>query len=165
MDISLKLFKFSEVCLIVKSRWCLFMEDVRDLLQNLSRKYETLQKNSCRLVEENLTLAHSHILYEISKHSKPTMQQIADNVGVDITTFSRQVQSLVKIGLVEKRVNPSDRRIFFLVLTEKGVHTLSHLNMILSTRLNQNIEGLSEFEKNTIMQALKILTKALNSHK
>ncbi|MET3729600.1 DNA-binding MarR family transcriptional regulator [Fictibacillus halophilus] len=141
------------------------MEDVRDLLQNLSRKYETLQKNSCRLVEEDLTLAHSHILYEISKHSKPSMQHIADNVGVDITTFSRQVKSLIRTGLVEKRVNPNDKRISFLLLTEKGVHTISHLNTILSTRLNQNIKGLSEFERNTIIQALKILTKSLSTTK
>lgn len=149
----------------METRWCLIVEDVRDLLQNLSRRYETLQKNSCRLVEEDLTLALSHILNEISKHSKPSMQNIADNVGVDITTFSRQVKSLIRMGLVEKSVNPSDKRISFLLLSEKGVHTLSHLNMILSTRLNKNIEGLSEFERNTIMQALKILTNALNDHK
>lgn len=140
------------------------LEDVRDLLQNLSRKYETLQKNSCRLVEEDLTLALSHILYEISKHSEPSMQFIAENIGVDITTFSRQVKSLIRMGLVVKRVNPNDKRISILRLTEKGFHTLSHLNTIVSTRLNQNIEGLSEFEKNTIMQALKILTKAI-THK
>lgn len=149
----------------METRWCLIVEDVRDLLQNLSRRYETLQKNSCRLVEEDLTLALSHILYEISKHSKPSMQHIADNVGVDITTFSRQVKSLMRMGLVEKSVNPSDKRISFLLLSEKGVRTLSHLNTILSTHLNKNIEGLSEFERNTIMQALKILTKALNTQK
>lgn len=52
--------------------------------------------------EADLTLAHSHILYEINKHDQLSMQQTADLLGVDITTFSRQIQTLIKAGLVKR---------------------------------------------------------------
>ncbi|MDM5317582.1 MarR family transcriptional regulator [Fictibacillus sp. b24] len=137
------------------------MEDVRSLLQNLSRKYDSLQKSSFRMGEADLTLAHSHILYEINKHDQLSMQQTADLLGVDITTFSRQIQTLIKAGLVKKTPNPNDKRIYLLSLTEKGVQTASHIDTIINSRLTESFSQLSDFERDTILHSLKILTKVM----
>lgn len=137
------------------------LEDVRSLLQNLSRKYDSLQKSSFRMGEADLTLAHSHILYEINKHDQLSMQQTADLLGVDITTFSRQIQTLIKAGLVKKTPNPNDKRIYLLSLTEKGVQTASHIDTIINSRLTESFSQLSDFERDTILHSLKILTKVM----
>ncbi|WP_353958312.1 MarR family winged helix-turn-helix transcriptional regulator [Fictibacillus sp. b24] len=131
------------------------------MLQNLSRKYDSLQKSSFRMGEADLTLAHSHILYEINKHDQLSMQQTADLLGVDITTFSRQIQTLIKAGLVKKTPNPNDKRIYLLSLTEKGVQTASHIDTIINSRLTESFSQLSDFERDTILHSLKILTKVM----
>ncbi len=137
------------------------LEDVRSLLQNLCRKYDSLQKNSCRMVKADLTLAHSHILYEINKQNQLTMQQTAEILGVDITTFSRQIQSLIKAGFVKKTPNPNDKRVYLLTLTEQGKQTAFELDTIINTRLIESYSQLSDFERDTILHSLKILSKVM----
>ncbi|KZE68819.1 hypothetical protein AWM68_00650 [Fictibacillus phosphorivorans] len=137
------------------------MDDVRSLLQSLSRRYDRLQKSSFRMGESDLTLAHSHILYELNKHTQLSMQQTADNLGVDITTFSRQIQTLIKAGLVSKTPYPNDKRIYLLSLTEKGEQTASHIDTIINKRLMESFSRLSDFERDTILHSLKILTKVM----
>ncbi|KAF6589071.1 winged helix-turn-helix transcriptional regulator, partial [Paenibacillus sp. EKM208P] len=70
----------------------------------------------------------SHILYEIDRQHKPSMQQIAETLGTDITTFSRQVQSLTKMNLVEKTPDPSDRRVYTLSLTVEGKYVATTID-------------------------------------
>ncbi|MFX4944951.1 MarR family transcriptional regulator, partial [Acinetobacter baumannii] len=68
----------------------------------------------------DVSAIQSHILYEINKIGNPSIQQVAELLGTDITTFSRQVQNLVKMELVQKEPSPEDKRVTNLVLTEKG---------------------------------------------
>lgn len=149
----------------MKKRWCLELEDVRSLLHALYKKYEILQKNGCRLCEIDLSLAHSDILYEINKHQQPSMHQIAEILGVDITTFSRQIQTLIKAGLVKKSTNPEDKRMFFLSLTEEGEQAAAKIDSNLNKRLDDLLKQLSDFERNTVIHSLQILTKVMGSNR
>ncbi|CAM4430668.1 hypothetical protein PAAL109150_27025 [Paenibacillus alkaliterrae] len=72
------------------------MKNPRELLQVLARQFGLLNKNCCQIGNQDISLVHSHILYEIDRGQSPSMQKIAETLGVDITTFSRQVQSLIK---------------------------------------------------------------------
>jgi len=46
--------------------------------------------------------------------------ELADRVGRDYTTVSRQVAKLESLGLVARRTNPADRRVNEAVVTDKG---------------------------------------------
>ena len=46
--------------------------------------------------------------------------ELADRVGRDYTTVSRQVAKLESIGLVARRTSPADRRVNEAVVTDKG---------------------------------------------
>ncbi|MDR7071323.1 MarR family winged helix-turn-helix transcriptional regulator [Fictibacillus barbaricus] len=137
------------------------MEEVRNLLHGINRKYNLLLKKHCREVEEDISLVHSQILYELHHHSQPSMQQIADLIGVDITTFSRQIQTLIKMDLVKKSANPEDKRIYFLSLTEKGLQTAEKIDHLMNESLTENFSNLSEFERSTVIHSLKIVTKLM----
>jgi DNA-binding MarR family transcriptional regulator len=138
------------------------MEDVRNLLQTLNRKYSLLQKKSCRIEGESISLVHSYILYEIEKHYQPSMQQVADQLGIDITTFSRQIQTLIKAGLVKKNANPKDKRIYFLSLTERGKQISAEIDSQIKTNLETIFSQLSDFERDTVIHSLKIINKAMS---
>lgn len=87
------------------------LENVRELFQILTRRFGLLNKNCCTAGEVEISLVQSHILYEVDRQSNPSMQQIADTLAMDITTFSRQIQSLVKMNMVKKQPLPDDRRV------------------------------------------------------
>jgi DNA-binding MarR family transcriptional regulator len=137
------------------------MEDVRSLFHVLNRKYNRLEKDCCHIEGTGISLVHSHILYEIDKHNAPSMQQIADLLRIDITTFSRQIQTLIKMGLVIKSANPSDKRFYFLSLTEKGKRTADEINILVISNLDDIFSQMNEFERDTVIHSLKILTRAM----
>jgi DNA-binding MarR family transcriptional regulator len=139
------------------------VENVRSLLHSLSGKYESLQKNVCRSSGSSITVIHHCILYEINKHNKPSMHQVAAILGTDITTFSRQIHTLIREGLVKKSANPKDKRMYFLSLTEKGTETADHINSEISKRLDGIFEQLSDFERSTVIHSLQILNRAMKS--
>ena len=47
--------------------------------------------------------------------------ELADRIGRDYTTVSRQVAKLEGLGLIDRQANPTDRRIREVVATEAGL--------------------------------------------
>lgn len=78
------------------------MENKREIFHILTRRFGLLNKNCCSVGSFEISTVQSHILYEIDKQHTPSMQQIAETLAMDITTFSRQIQTLIKMDLVKK---------------------------------------------------------------
>lgn len=135
------------------------MHDIRNLFQIFTRRFGFLNKNCCQAEGYDISLVQSHILYEIEHQSLPSMQQVADTLGTDITTFSRQVQSLVKRGLVKKTPDAEDRRIYLLSLTEEGQRVAANINEQMNDYLNQVFAGMSETEKEMVIQSIQLLNE------
>lgn len=137
------------------------MESTRELLQTMTRRFGLLNKNCCTAGGTEISLVQSHILYEVSRRHKPSMQEIADVLGTDITTFSRQVQSLVKMNLLKKNPDAADRRVYNLSLTAEG----SSVALSIDAQMARTFEGifshLTEFEKDTILRSIRLLNEAM----
>lgn len=110
---------------------------------------------------ENISLVQSHILYEIDKRKSPSMQQVADALGMDITTFSRQIQNLVKRGLVKKTPLPEDRRVYTLSLTAEGKSVAAAIDQEINRYLDEIFSHMSEFEKETVIRSIKLLNECM----
>lgn len=54
------------------------------------------------------------------RHGPLSAGQLAERFGVSRPTITRTVDGLVKKGLVERRVDPADRRVAMISLTEAG---------------------------------------------
>ena len=89
------------------------------------------------------------------------MQQVAEALGVDITTFSRQISTLEKKGLVNKTPDPEDKRVNILSLTEKG----DTLEKKIDTRMREFIEKIltqmTDFERELVVKSIQLLNKAI----
>ena len=94
-------------------------QDIRELFQIFTRRFGFLNKHCCQAGGHDISLVQSHILFEIDRQHQPAMQQLAETLGTDITTFSRQVQSLIKMNLVKKAPDEDDRRISILSNTRR----------------------------------------------
>ena len=64
----------------------------------LTKNLNKIHKDSC----EGVSVVQSSILYEISFSTNPSMQRVADALGMDITTFSRQIGTLEKKNMITR---------------------------------------------------------------
>lgn len=132
-------------------------DNLRGLFQLLTRRFGLLNKNCCSIGDIEISLIQSHIIYEIYRQHQPSIQQIADTLGTDITTFSRQIQSLIKMGLVMKTPAVEDRRISILSLTEKGKEANKLVDIQMNDYIQEIFSQMNEFEKDIVIRSLKLL--------
>ncbi|KMJ60122.1 MarR family transcriptional regulator [Bacillus sp. LL01] len=138
------------------------MEDVRGILQITMRRFGMLNKNCCSVDNHDISQVQSHILYELARTEGPSMQQVAETIGMDITTFSRQIQTLVKMELVEKRQSSEDKRMYHLYLTEKGKKLEDEIHQQMLHYLTNVFSNLSEKESVEVVESLKVLNGAMS---
>ena len=140
---------------------CIEVKELRDLFQTMTRRFGFLNKNCCKVGGYEISLVQSHILYEISRQHKPSMQQVAEVLGTDISTFSRQIQTLIKMNLVKKTPDPDDRRVYILSLTAEGTYVATMIDQQINAYLNEVFSHLNEFEKEIVIRSLKRLNEAM----
>jgi DNA-binding MarR family transcriptional regulator len=76
-----------------------------------------------RVLEEagvSLDAALARVLLKIERNGAVGLVDLADQMGRDHTTVSRQVTKLVELGLVERRESEQDRRVSKAAVTTKG---------------------------------------------
>ena len=137
------------------------MENVRELFQIMTKRFGLLNRNCCSVGGFEISLVQSHILYEIDRLKEPSMQQVADSLAMDITTFSRQIQTLVKMNLVKKTPYPEDRRIYILSLTPEGKYVATKIDVEMNEYLKEVFSHMSEFEKETVLRSIKLLNDCM----
>jgi len=89
------------------------------------------------------------------------MQQVAEELGMDITTFSRQAKRLEAKGLIVRQVSPDDRRVNLLRVTEEGMQTLEAIDRYMVEKLERIFSAMTPFERDTVVGSLKLLNEAL----
>ena len=89
------------------------------------------------------------------------MQRIAEELGLDVTTFSRQVKGLEGKGLVARRVSAEDRRVGLLELTPSGAAMLEKINRFMAKKIDGIFAQMSSFEQETVTRSLELLNHAL----
>lgn len=138
------------------------MESKRDIFHLLTRRFGLLDKNCCSVGDFEISPVQSHILYEIDKNHEPSMQQIADTLAMDITTFSRQIQTLVKMELVKKTPSQQDKRVSILTLTVQGKFVATSIDHSMNAYLEEVFSHMNDFEKETVIRSIKLLNEAMS---
>ena len=139
------------------------METVRERLQIFVRRFGLLNASCCdECCGEQVTMVQSHILFEVRRTGNPpSMQRVADELGMDVTTFSRQVKNLEAKGLVARQVSPDDRRVSLLGLTAAGEDVLGRIDRYMAEKLEQIFSSMSPFEQETVVRSLGLLNEAI----
>jgi DNA-binding MarR family transcriptional regulator len=90
---------------------------------NLPRSHDRLMSRA------NLSLdkAAYAVLARLDDMGTASLSELAQNMGVDASTASRQVRDLERAELVRRDEHPGDRRVAVLALTPAGVKILARL--------------------------------------
>ncbi|MFD1956075.1 MarR family winged helix-turn-helix transcriptional regulator [Paenibacillus thailandensis] len=127
----------------------------------MTRNFGLLNKSCCSVGANEISLVQSHILYEIDRQHNPSVQQIADILGMDITTLSRQIQTLAKKKLVRKSPLPEDKRVYILSLTTEGKFVAGSIDHMLNDYLEKVFSLMNDFERDTVLRSLKLLNDSI----
>lgn len=137
-------------------------EDIRivttifDEINNKLRKssQETLSK-----IYKNLTIAEANAIYAIGPDKPKTMKQIAERLGVAVSTPTRTIDRLLEKGFVNRTVGKEDRRQLLIELTPKGkefVQDVDEANLEITKKM---LKGLSDEEIETFKKILSKICK------
>lgn len=138
------------------------MKRVREQIHIFVRRFGLLNASCCEACcGEKVSLVQGHILFEVCRMGTPSMQQVADELGIDITTFSRQVASMEKKGLLTRRRSDRDRRVNLLGLTGEGKQMMDRIDRYMDGKTGQLFLEMSPFEREVITRSLGLLNEAL----
>ena len=114
-----------------------------------------------RFLDRPYSLTESRVLYEISHMEECTAKKIRENLVIDEGYLSRIVDKFIQRGLVKKNQAPQDRRLYIIVLTEKGRREFQKLNDNSDKSISQLIEKLSDQETEELVGMMERIQKLL----
>jgi len=136
------------------------MDKIIPIFHSLSKSMRGIHKSSCDVI----SIVQSSIIYEISLMNKPSMQTVAEAVGMDITTFSRQIGTLEKKELVVRTPYEGDRRIYLLSLTGKGSDMVGEINGVIAAKMENALASMNDFERETVLRSMHVLEVKLRGN-
>jgi DNA-binding MarR family transcriptional regulator len=95
------------------------------------------------------------LLVRIDRFGPIGVVDLADRVGRDHTTVSRQVAKLEALNLVERSASATDRRVRMSVITADGGAMIAALNAARERIANRVLSGWTDAELDTLRQLLR----------
>ena len=123
------------------------------LLSDLSRSMRRAFKD--RIKGSSLTLAQSRALVNISRNEGIRQVDLAEVLEVQPITLARLIDQLARAGVVERRSDPADRRVFRLFLTPAAVPQLAAIHQVADAIRDQALRTLSAAEAEMVHAALR----------
>jgi DNA-binding MarR family transcriptional regulator len=112
-------------------------------------------------LELSLTLAQLRTLYLVAASGPMSMSQVAERLGTAPSTATGVVDALVQLGLLERTVDPSDRRQVVVGPTAAAFERLEDFSELSRRRLRELLAYIqSPDELVTIERAIDLLTAA-----
>jgi DNA-binding MarR family transcriptional regulator len=86
------------------------------------------------------------LLVRVSMQRNLTIGSLADQVGRDYSTVSRQVTRLQALGLVHSELSKTDRRQRLLSITAAGTNTIKKIDRARKSVMSEALDGWSQAE-------------------
>jgi DNA-binding MarR family transcriptional regulator len=140
----------NEIELIIKNMFLIMM--------TIHKKF--LKMDACES-HDNFTRLHYAVMGNLSQ-SDMTMSALAKALMMPKPQLTRLVDSLVRLDLVERRMNTADRRVITLVLTDKGKGILKEMRLRMQKNTKQILIGLTPEDLKKMSAALDSLQDTLS---
>lgn len=134
-------------------------ESIGLLLHDTARAFR--YRFDARTRDVGVTRQQWRALYHISYNEGLTQAELADLLEVERITLCRMVDRLADAGLVERRSDPRDRRVWRLHLLPPASAILDRLTKIGAEMEQEALATLTETEIDQLMTSLKRLRQAI----
>ncbi|WP_232464888.1 MarR family winged helix-turn-helix transcriptional regulator [Bordetella genomosp. 8] len=132
------------------------------LVRRLNQIHYAMFFEECRT--QNITPVQYGVLTALSL--SPWMDQTAlgMELGLDRTTTADVIKRLQERGLVQRRINPNDKRSRQAVITEEGLRIMGLLQAGMARAQQRLLEPLSPRNQQLFMKLLSTLVEANNQY-
>lgn len=140
-------------------------DDLRSIeteVGTLIRRVKRVMGERAREIHPDLHPITYFILTHLAMHGPLRGADLSDAFGMDKGGVSRQVQTLVDLGLVERQPNPEDRRAILLDATDEGRERLRTVARSRSDRFDERLAHWSDTELSTFARQLASYNRALS---
>jgi DNA-binding MarR family transcriptional regulator len=131
-----------------------FRRDLRVLEREIVRQLEG--ETTCCAV----TLPQCHVLLELS-FGDLSLSGLAGALDLDKSTLSRTVEGLVQAGLVERSVDPTDRRAVRLTLTPSGRKRVAAIDETCNRYYADLLARMDASERRHVVRVVRQLADAM----
>ena len=137
-------------------------------LQRALDAYEALQQqlmsvHAPEFAALDITMAQAKLLYVVAVAPDATMSEVAQRLGVAISTASGAVDHLVVAGYLTRFDDPTNRRQVRVSVTPHGLATLEGLRELGTRQLRSMLERINDEDLETVEQAMRIMTVAMTA--
>src|SRR5664280_2778382 len=99
-----------------------WIEDIDKVAALISFTYRSVQKHFAReLAQYHIGWGHFAILMSLYNQEGRSQDSLAQSKGFDKTMIAKSILRLEEEGIVYRKIDPEDKRIKRLYLTEKGI--------------------------------------------
>ncbi len=131
----------------------------REKVRQMERELGWSQKADVQCC--GVTVAQCHALLEIGCRNEVSIVELAGVLGIDTSTLSRTIDAMVKSGLVNRLLNPQDRRYVSLTLTDQGKAVFHTIEDSFNTYVTRVFGFIPQELHAQVMESLVLLTSAL----
>lgn len=135
-------------------------EEVTLAVMAASRVIVALSARALGAVDVSLTLPQLRSLVALHTCGPIKLVAMAATLGVNPSTALRMVERLESLGLIDRRVNPDNRREVVLRLTAEGEALVESVLTHRRAAIRTLVERLPERERAGLVPALRALTDA-----
>lgn len=118
--------------------------EVADTVVQLMRSLQRAKARYLALARHDVEWSAQLILRQLAAHGPMRASAIADYLQSDPSTVSRQVATMVKDGLLERRADPEDGRASILALTSKADAVIAEHERLRHTHFEDLLADWSE---------------------
>lgn len=105
----------------------------------------------------HLSLSQLRVLYFLRRRSRSSLSEVANYLDVTRPTMSAMVERLVQRGLIDRIVDPTERRRIILTLTPEGTAEMERVYDATLASVADRLAGLSEPQLQQVIAGLAIL--------
>ncbi|MBN2042141.1 MAG: MarR family transcriptional regulator [Spirochaetes bacterium] len=138
----------------------------RSFINSLRSKLRILEREmDFRLKDETVccgvTLPQCHIILELAEKKESTVKELSETFGLDKSTLSRTIDSMVETGYINRAENKEDRRFFKLSLTRMGIDKAAYINSRCNKYYEQVLSDIPEEKRKMIFESITILNEIM----
>jgi DNA-binding MarR family transcriptional regulator len=108
-----------------------------------------------------VSMAQCHAIMEIGAAGELNLKDLSASLGLDNSTLSRTVESLVQDGLAERTQSKEDRRATVIRLNEKGREARDRINSTWNQICREMFRSIPRAKHDQLIESIEIVAELL----
>jgi DNA-binding MarR family transcriptional regulator len=140
------------------------VDEVSGRLNEMLREVKQLHTTVMARVGQRVELPATGVLGTLSEHGELRMSALAEHLRLDLSSVSRQVAALERVGWVSRQRDPSDQRASLLTISRAGNDLLVRFRQERAAVLREVFQDWSPADLSAFAASLDRFTAGLAGH-